>query len=245
MNVAEGSNQGDLVAQVRKQDEPIVAEAGMTVSYGGQFEAQQSASRTIFVAGIVVAVVMLLLLLISTGSMRAAVLVMLNMPLALIGGIVAIYLTEGGGAVANTLALVGLGDGDYIPPVISIASMVGFITLTGISARNGIMMLSHYLHLMQHEGEHFERKMILRGTQERLVPVLMTALTAMLALTPLVIAAGEPGKEILHPVAVVIFAGLFTSTALDLIVTPLIFYRFARRSVARLVPEAVEESSQS
>jgi len=101
------------------------------------------------------------------------------------------------------------------------------------------MMISHYFHLMKYEGEQFDRQMILRGTQERLVPVLMTALTAMLALTPLVIAAGVPGKEILHPVAVVIFSGLLTSTALDFIVTPLIFYRFGRNSVARLIPEAI------
>ncbi|MEM1098579.1 MAG: efflux RND transporter permease subunit [Planctomycetota bacterium] len=219
LNVAEGSNLGDLVEQVRKQVDPIVAEAGMTVSYGGQFEAQQSASRTIFVAGIVVAVVMLLLLQISTGSMRAAVLVMLNMPLALIGGIVAIYLTEGGGAVANTLALVGLGDGDYIPPVISIASMVGFITLFGIAVRNGILLINHYNHLMQEEGVA-PAEAVVQGSMERLVPILMTAISAALGLAPLALAAGQPGSELLAPLAIVTLGGLLTSTFLNLIVVP-------------------------
>jgi Cu/Ag efflux pump CusA len=122
---------------------------------------------------------------------------------------------------------------------LSIATMVGFITLTGIAARNGIMMISHYLHLMEHEGEKFDLKMIVRGTQERLVPVLMTALTAALALVPLVIAAGQPGREILHPVAVVIFSGIFSSTLLDFIVTPLVFWRFGRKSVTKLLPQAI------
>ena len=101
------------------------------------------------------------------------------------------------------------------------------------------MMISHYLHLMEHEGEKFDLKMIVRGTQERLVPVLMTALTAGLALVPLVLAAGQPGREILHPVAVVIFGGIFSSTLLDLIVTPLVFWKFGRASVARRIPAAV------
>jgi Cu/Ag efflux pump CusA len=119
--------------------------------------------------------------------------------------------------------------------------MVGFIALTGIAARNGIMMISHYLHLMREEGMPFGREMIVRGTQERVVPVLMTALTAGLALFPLLLGADQPGKEILHPVAVVIFCGLFTSTLLDLIVRPLVFWQYGRRAAARLVPEAFSQ----
>ena len=218
LNVAEGSNLGDLVEQVQKRVNPIVADAGMTVSYGGQFEAQQSASRTIWVAGVVVAVVMLLLLQISTGSMRAAVLVMLNMPLALIGGIVAIYLTEGGGAVSNTLSLVGMG-GKYIPPVISIASMVGFITLFGIAVRNGILLINHYNHLMNEEGVA-PAEAVVQGSMERLVPILMTAISAALGLVPLALAAGQPGSELLAPLAIVTLGGLLTSTFLNLIVVP-------------------------
>jgi Cu/Ag efflux pump CusA len=108
--------------------------------------------------------------------------------------------------------------------------MVGFIALTGIAARNGIMMVSHYLHLLREEGESFDQKMILRGTQERIIPVLMTALTAGFALIPLLLGAGQPGREILHPVAVVIFFGLFSSTLLDLTVRPLIFWKFGRQA---------------
>jgi Cu/Ag efflux pump CusA len=108
--------------------------------------------------------------------------------------------------------------------------MVGFIALTGIAARNGIMMISHYLHLMREEGERFDQKMIIRGTQERIIPVLMTALTAGFALVPLLLGAGQPGREILHPVAVVIFFGLFSSTLLDLTIRPLVFWKFSRRA---------------
>lgn len=190
----------------------------MTVAYGGQFEAQQSASRTIMVSGIAVAVIMLMLLQISTGSLRAAALVMLNMPLALIGGIAAIYLTEGNGAISNTIALFGLG-GEYSPPVISIASMVGFITLFGIAVRNGILLINHYNHLMEFEGIPLADA-IVQGSMERLVPILMTAISAALGLVPLALAAGEPGSELLAPLATVTLGGLLTSTFLNLIVVP-------------------------
>ncbi|MFG0291882.1 MAG: efflux RND transporter permease subunit [Phycisphaerales bacterium JB050] len=218
LNVAEGSNLGDLVRQVRERVDPIAQDAGMTVTYGGQFEAQQSASRTILVAGLAVAVIMLMLLQISTGSLRAAVLVMLNMPLALIGGIAAIYLTEGGGAVSNTLALFGIG-GAYVPPVISIASLVGFITLFGIAVRNGILLINHYNHLMEQEGVPLADA-IVQGSMERLVPILMTAISAALGLAPLALAAGEPGSELLAPLAIVTLGGLLSSTFLNLIVVP-------------------------
>ncbi len=184
----------------------------------GQFEAQQSASRTIKVAGFAVAIVMLMLLQISTGSLRAAVLVMLNMPLALIGGIAAIYVTEGGGAVSNTLALVGIG-GPYTPPVISIASMVGFITLFGIAVRNGILLINHYNHLMEVEGTPLADA-IVQGSMERLAPILMTALCAALGLLPLALASGRPGSELLAPLATVTLGGLLTSTFLNLFVVP-------------------------
>ncbi len=218
LNVAEGSNLGDLVDLVRERVDPIVRRAGFTVSYGGQFEAQRSATRTILVSGVAVAVVMLMLLQISTRSMRAALLVMLNMPLALIGGIAAIYLTEGRGPIANTLALIGVG-GPYVPPVISIASMVGFITLFGIAVRNGILLINHYNHLMREEGVPIDEA-IVRGSMERLVPILMTALCAALGLAPLALAAGEPGSELLAPLAIVTLGGLLTSTFLNLIVVP-------------------------
>jgi len=113
---------------------------------------------------------------------------------------------------------------------ISIATLVGFIAVAGIAARNSIMMISHYLHLMNHEGEGFTREMIIRGTQERLVPVLMTAIAAGIALVPLVLAADEPGKEILNPVAIVIVGGLISSTFLGLAVTPAVFFTFGKKA---------------
>ncbi|MBZ0172378.1 MAG: efflux RND transporter permease subunit, partial [Phycisphaerales bacterium] len=197
LNVAEGSNLGDLVRDVRDRVDPIVRREGLTVAYGGQFEAQASAQRTILVAGVGVAVVMFMLLHLSTGSVRAALLVMLNMPLALIGGIAAIYATEGHGPVGNTLALLGIG-GPYQAPVISIASLVGFITLFGIAVRNGILLINHYNHLTREEGLPLDEA-IHRGSMERLVPILMTALAAALGLLPLALAAGKPGSELLAP----------------------------------------------
>jgi CzcA family heavy metal efflux pump len=218
LNVAEGSNLGDLIAEVRQLVDPIVQEVGYTVHYGGQFEAQQSATKTILASGIAVAVLMLMLLQISTGTMRSALLVLVNMPLALIGGIAAIYITEGGNVFTNTLALFGFG-GTYIAPVISIASMVGFITLFGISIRNGILLINHYNHLMESEGVSI-REAVYRGSMERLVPILMTALSAVLGLAPLALAAGKPGSELLAPLAIVTLGGLLTSTVLNLIVVP-------------------------
>jgi len=218
LNVAEDSNLGDLIGEVRVLVDPIVEQAGYTVHYGGQFEAQQSATKTILASGFAVAILVLMLLQISTGSMRAALLVMVNMPLALIGGIAAIYITEGGGLFSNTIALFGLG-GTYIAPVISIASMVGFITLFGISIRNGILLINHYNHLIISENVNFEDA-IFRGSMERLVPILMTALAAALGLAPLALAAGKPGSELLAPLAIVTLGGLLTSTVLNLIVVP-------------------------
>ena len=218
LNVSEGSNLGDLIGLVRAKVDPLVQSAGLRVSYGGQFEAQQSATRTILITGLMVAVVMLMLLHISTGSMRAALLVMVNMPLALIGGIAAIFLIEGGDVWSNIQALLGMGP-LYIAPVISIASMVGFITLFGISIRNGILLINHYNYILANDGTSVTEA-VMRGSLERLVPILMTALSAVLGLLPLAIAAGQPGSELLAPIAIVTLGGLLTSTFLNLIVVP-------------------------
>mgnify|MGYP001313213745 CR=1 FL=1 len=218
-NVAAGYNLGQLVERVRDRVDPIVAEAGYTVRYGGQFEAQQSASRTIYVMGAGVSVFMFLLLQLSTGRSRVALLVMLNLPLALIGGIAAIYVTESRPIVGNTLALLGLSSARYVAPVISIASMVGFVTLFGIAVRNGILLVNHYEHLQREEGKPVGESIIV-GSLERLVPILMTALTAALALIPLALASGKPGSELLAPLAIVVLGGLISSTALNLFVVP-------------------------
>lgn len=217
-NVAEGYNLGDLVTEVKAKVDPIVQRAGYAVHYGGQFEAQQSASQTILVMGIGVLVAMLMLLQMSTGSFRAAVLVMSNLPLAVIGGIAAIYITESEHFVANSFALFGIG-GRYVPPVISIASMVGFVTLFGIAVRNGILLVNHYVHIVQHEGKTLEEA-IVQGSLERLSPILMTALCAALGLFPIAWNAGEPGSELLAPLAIVVLGGLISSTFLNLFVVP-------------------------
>jgi CzcA family heavy metal efflux pump len=208
----------DLVGAVEELQR-VVAETvefppGYYVTYGGQFESQAAASRLIAFLSVFSLVGMFVVLYAHFRSAMFAVQIMLNIPMALIGSIAGIWLMGG---------------------TMSIATLVGLITLAGIAARNGIMMISHYLHLMKEEGEAFTQHMIVRGTQERLVPVLMTALTAGLALVPLILAAGEPGREILHPVAVVIFSGIFTSTLLDFLVTPLVFWRFGRASAERAI----------
>jgi CzcA family heavy metal efflux pump len=224
-NVADGYNLGDLVEQVRTRVGPIVQSAGYLVEFGGQFEAQQSASRTLLFAGGGIALVMLMLLQLSTGSLKVAILVMVNLPLAVIGGIIAIFIMDsvlhvgGGGLGRNILALFGLGSVPYRAPVISIASLVGFITLFGIAVRNGILLVNHYRHLVEVERRPIAEAVV-QGSMERLVPILMTALCAALGLLPLALAAGEPGSELLAPLAVVVLGGLLTSTFLNLIVVP-------------------------
>ena len=218
LNVEEGYNLGDLVEEVQKKVDPIVQRFGYTVKYGGQFEAQQAASRTIFLFSGLVLLIMIFLLQLAIGSFKVSLLVLVNLPLALIGGIAAIYLTESPGILSNTAALFGIG-GRYTAPVISIASMVGFITLFGIAVRNGILLVNHYDHLMKHEGKTmFEA--IVQGSAERLIPILMTALTAALAVVPIVLKGDQPGNEILAPLSVVILGGLLSSTFLNLIIVP-------------------------
>ena len=199
-----------VVARIQRElAEKVPLANGYFVSYEGQFESQQQASRVIGILAVLTLGVIFLLLYAHFNSGIIVGQVLLNIPLAFVG------------ALGLTYLLVG---------TISIATLVGFITLAGIATRNTIMMISHYLHLMEHEGEAFGEKMIIRGSLERLVPVTMTALTAGLALIPLVLSAHEPGKEILYPVAVVILGGLVSSTLLDMAVTPAVFFRFGRKA---------------
>jgi Cu/Ag efflux pump CusA len=189
------------------------------VHYGGQFEAQQSASRTIWMMGAGIVVVMFLLLQASTGGASTAALVMLNLPLALIGGVVAVFVSESPDIGSNAAALLGFGDRRYVAPVLSIASMVGFVTLFGIAVRNGILLVNHYEHLRTNEGCSAQEAVI-RGSVERLIPILMTALTAALGLLPLALAGNAPGSELLAPLATVVLGGLLSSTVLNLFVVP-------------------------
>lgn len=206
----------DLDSLVREVKSKIAGRVklpdGYFVELGGQFESQQKASRLILLLGTLSLLGIFLVLYGHFKSSFIAFQIMLNIPMALIGSLVAIFLSD---------------------RVFSVATLVAFITLAGIASRNGIMMISHYLHLMKFEGEKFSREMVIRGSLERLVPVLMTALTAALALVPLVLSKGQPGKEILYPVAVVIIGGLFSSTLLDMMVTPTVFFHFGRRSAEK------------
>lgn len=202
-----------LVLNWKQQvEDKVKLPPGYYVSFEGEFQSQQKAAKRIAFSFAMIVVVITLLLYGYFRSVALSLLVMLNIPLALMG------------ALALTWQLIDN---------ISIATLVGFIAVGGVAARNGIMMVSHYLHLMKHEGESFTLAMIERGTLERLVPVLMTALSAGIALIPLVLSAHEPGKEILHPVAVAICGGLVSSTLLDLAVTPTLFWLIGRKAAAQ------------
>jgi Cu/Ag efflux pump CusA len=187
---------------------------GYFITFEGEFQAQKEATHRIVIFSSVVFVAVFLMLYGYFRSAGLALQVLVNIPLALMGGLAFTWLKLNN---------------------ISIATLVGFIAVGGVAARNGIMMISHYLHLMQHEGEGFTRKMIVRGTLERLVPVMMTALAAGIGLIPLVLAADQPGKEILHPVAVVIVGGLISSTFLDMAVTPAMFWLLGRKAAAKSI----------
>ena len=208
---------GRVIRDIRAIIDKTPLPTGNFISLEGQFQAQEQATQLI--AGLsVVSLVMIFLVLYSRyQSAVLAGIVMANIPLALIGSVVAMW-----------LAGVSL----------SVASMVGFITLAGIATRNGILKISHYINLCKFEGETFSQAMIVRGSLERLTPVLMTALVAAFALTPLLLAADAPGKEILHPVAVVIFGGLVSSTLLDTLLTPVLFWLFGEKATKRLTQPA-------
>jgi len=202
-----------VVEQLQQRvTEEVALPEGYSVSFEGEYQAQREARRTIIVMSTIILLVIAFLLFSFFKSFSFVALVLTNIPISLIGGIL---LTQ------QTLDNV------------SIATLVGFIAISGIAARNSIMMISHYLHLMAHEEEKFDLKMVIRGTEERLVPVLMTAISAGVALIPLVLAADEPGKEILNPVAIVIVGGLISSTVLGLAVTPAVFYQFCRKAAAK------------
>src|SRR5688572_27608433 len=180
---------------------------GYHVEYGGQFESEAQASRQLLWLSLGVIVAIFFILSAAFGSSRDGLLIMINLPLALIGGVVGVYLAGG---------------------VLSVASIVGFITLFGIATRNGIMLVSHIRHLQEHEGVTDFKAAVVRGATERLVPILMTALAAGLALVPIALSAGEPGSEIQAPMAMVIMFGLLSSTALNMIVVPILYERFGR-----------------
>ena len=210
---SEGVSLDILVKKIQEKVKNLGLPEGYFVELGGQFESEQKASKMISILGVISLVGIVIVLYWHFGSLMMCMQVLTALPLALIGSIVSIYLTE---------------------KILSVATLIAFITLCGIASRNGVMMISHYLHLLKNEGLEFSKETIIKGSQERLIPVLMTALTAVFALMPILLSKGDPGKEILYPVAVVITGGLLTSTLLDIFVTPVIFYNFAKKSVEKI-----------
>ena len=219
----------DVVRDIQIRVRPVVESLppGYFVEYSGQFESQQSASRAIAVLFVMSMIGIFLVLFTMFRSINLSLQVMVALPMAFIGSVVALVIT------GQTL---------------TVAAMVGFISLAGIASRNGILLINHYLHLVKYEGEGWTREMIVRAGLERLAPVLMTALTSGIALIPLVLAAGEPGKEILYPVATVSLGGLISSALLDFFVRPALFWLIGLKEAERVVKEsqtdiALEEES--
>ncbi len=206
-NVA-GRDLGGVIDDIRNEiGRQVTFPAGYRVEYGGQFESQQAASQRLVLLGIVALAGLFTLLMLAFGRTRDALIVMVNLPLALIGGVVGVYVAGG---------------------VLSVASIIGFITLFGIATRNGIMLVSHVQHLVEQEGISDFRMAVIRGSQERLIPILMTALAAGLALIPLALSGGRAGSEIQTPMAIVILWGLTTSTFLNMAVVPTLYLRYGR-----------------
>jgi CzcA family heavy metal efflux pump len=213
-----GRDLGGVVTDIQARIAPFLDElpTGYFVEYGGQFESQRQATRMIGALSLVSLAGMFLALYTLFRSTNLALQVLSALPMAAIGSVAALVLTR---------------------QSLTVASMVGFISLSGIASRNGILLIAHYLHLVRHEGERFTPEMVERAGRERVAPMLMTALTAGIALVPLVMAAGEPGKEILYPVATVILGGLISSTLLDFFVHPALFWCFGRGQAERAMAE--------
>ncbi len=213
---ASGRPLSEIVADIRRVAADTKLPEGMFITLGGQFQAQEEASRLIGLLSIVSLALMFVVLYTRYQSAVLSALIMVNIPLALVGAVIGLWLSG---------------------QPLSVAAMVGFVTLAGISVRNGILKVSHYVNLMRFEGEPFGQPMIVRGSLERLSPVLMTALVTAFALAPLLFEAERPGTEVLHPVAVVIFAGLISSTLLDTFLTPAMFWLFGHKPAARLMDD--------
>jgi heavy-metal exporter, HME family len=218
---ASGRALSEIVADIRAVVADTKLPEGYFITLGGQFQAQEEASRLVGLLSIVSLVLMFVVLYSRYKSTRLSALIMVNIPLALVGAVLGLWLSG---------------------QPLSVAALVGFITLAGISVRNGILKVSHYINLMRFEGENFDHKMIIRGSLERLSPVLMTALVTAFALAPLLFEAERPGTEVLHPVAVVIFSGLISSTLLDTFLTPVMFWLFGRRDTELLLDDKDAEA---
>jgi HME family heavy-metal exporter len=186
---------------------------GYSFEFGGQFESQRRATLLIAVLAVVSLKGIFVVLLMLYPSARITAQILNAIPTAFIGGVLALVLTN---------------------QTLTVASLVGFVSLGGIAVRNGILLVTHYFHLMKEEGEQFTERMVLRGSLERLSPVLMTALTAGIGLVPLVVGGRKPGLEILYPVATVILGGLITSTFCEFLIHPGLFWRFSGKDAVRM-----------
>jgi len=207
-NVA-GRDLGSVVDDIRQAvSDAVPMPAGYRVEYGGQFESERSASQRLMALGTLAIGGVFMLLVLAFGRARDAMIVMVNLPLALIGGVAGVFLSGG---------------------VLNVATMIGFITLFGIATRNGIMLVTHIHHLMNVEGVRNFRRAVERGAEERLVPILMAAAAAGLALIPLAVRGGQTGSEIQTPMAIVILCGLTTSTLLNMFVVPTLYLKFGSR----------------
>jgi Cu/Ag efflux pump CusA len=204
-----GRDLGSVVADVERALQEVDFPRGYHPELLGEYAERQAAQQRILIAGLSAVFVILALLRVSLGSWRLAIMSFLSLPVALVGGMLAALLASGG--------------------ILSLGSLVGFLTILGVAARNGIMLISHYQHLEEQEGEPFGHGLVMRGSRERIAPIMMTALTAGLALVPLVIAGNIPGHEIEHPMAIVILGGLVTSTLLNLFIAPTLYLRFGQR----------------
>jgi HME family heavy-metal exporter len=207
------ANLTTIVAEVRREAAASSLPEGYFVNLEGTFQAQEDASRTIGALSVVSLALIFVILYSRYRSTVLSLIVMGIVPLGLIGAVAALWIAG---------------------QPLSIASLIGFVTLTGIAARNGILKISHYINLSLHEGVPFGRELVVRGTLERLTPVLMTALAAAVALFPLLIDPSSPGTEILHPVAVTIFGGLISATILDTFLTPILFLKFGQKPLEAL-----------
>jgi HME family heavy-metal exporter len=217
----DGRDMSKVISDIRAELAARPLPEGYFTALEGQFQAQEDAARLIALLALVSLALIFLVLYSRYRSAVLTAIIMGNIPLALVGSVVALWLSG---------------------QPLSVAALVGFITLTGIATRNGILKISHYINLCAFEGETFGDRMIVRGSLERLTPVLMTALVAAFALVPLLVSADAPGKEVLHPVAVVIFGGLISSTLLDTLLTPVMFRLWGEKSLQRLLAVKEQES---
>ncbi|HMN26696.1 MAG TPA: efflux RND transporter permease subunit [Caldilineaceae bacterium] len=206
-----GRDLGSTVNDVERALQQVEFPLGYHPVLLGEYAERQAASRSILYAGLVASLIIFLLLRMSLGSWRLAVMSFLSLPMAMVGGVLAAYFFSSG--------------------VLSLGSLVGFLTILGVAARNGIMLISHYQHLEEFEGEPFGLNLVMRGARERIAPIMMTALTAGLALVPLAISGNLPGHEIEHPMAIVILGGLVTSTLVNLFIVPSLYLVFGRRNL--------------